>query len=282
MRALAFTADVDRDVNIRVPGRLAAGSMDRGSGDAPRFSSSERGLGMLLDVLDEVGIRGTLFIEGRTAETIDCARAAGHCIGFHGYDHEDLTLLHGGSLDEAIGRGYAAVYDAVGRPTCFRAPYMSADQGILDSVHRMTGIRDDSSFYTKVGAPGSTYSIGSMTEHPVNKSRDSAGRIIAAYLWPLHEGRRTVADYVAMAASTEGTLVLADHSWHMAESRDEGISGADYERRQADAVRDILTGIMDLGFSTTVIGRVRRNAPSSSLPSSRIFNRAPVMATAEG
>lgn len=255
MRTLAFTADIDRDVNVQVPGRMAAGSLDRGSGDAPRFSSSERGLGVLLGVLDEVGVRATLFFEGRTAETVDCSRASGHCIGFHGYDHEDLTLLHGSVLEETVRNGFLAVSDRVGRPTCFRAPYMSADRSVLDAVIEATGVRDDSSFYTRVGGTGSNYSIGGMTEHPVNKTRDARGKIIAAYLWPMHEGKRSPQDYIDMAASMDGQLVLADHSWHMAESRDLGITGPEYEARQADGLRTVLTGILDLGYRPVVIGR---------------------------
>lgn len=264
MRTLAFTADIDRDVNVQVPGRIAAGSLDRGSGDAPRFSSSERGLGILLDVLDDIGLRATLFFEGRTAETIDCRRAAGHCIGFHGYDHEDLTLLHGSALEDAISSGFLAVSDSVGRPTCFRAPYMSADRAVLDAVLDATGVRDDSSFYTKVGGAGSNYSIGGMTEHPVNKARDSRGKIIAAYLWPMHEGKRTPRDYIDMAAGMDGQLVLADHSWHMAESRDAGTTGYGYEGDQAEALKEVLAGILDLGYRPVVIGRRSRCRPVTS------------------
>ena len=88
---LYFTVDADRDVNIPIPGSVAAGSIDRGSGTGPRFSSSERGMRILAELLDGLGVRGTFFMEGRTAEVTDCSFLAGHCIGLHGYDHEDLT-----------------------------------------------------------------------------------------------------------------------------------------------------------------------------------------------
>ncbi len=51
-RTFRFTVDLDRDANFPIPGQAAAGSLDRGSGAAPRFSSAERGLSILLDVLD--------------------------------------------------------------------------------------------------------------------------------------------------------------------------------------------------------------------------------------
>ena len=253
MRRLFFTADVDRDVNVQVPGRAAAGSLDRGSGDAPRFSSSERGLGVLLDVLDEVGVRGTLFFEGRTAETIDCSRAAGHSVGIHGYDHEDLAQLGDADLKAAMRRSFEAVSDRVGRPSCFRAPYMSADARVLDAACGCAGVRRDSSFYTPVGGRSEPYVAGRMLEFPVPKARDASGKVIAAYLWPMHEGRRRPSDYVEMARSIDGDMVIADHSWHMAESRESGLMGPERERANAEDVRAVIEGILDLGFRPSVM-----------------------------
>ncbi len=281
MRTLVFTADIDRDVNVQIPGRIAAGSLDRGHGDAPRFESTGRGLGILLDVLDEIGMRASLFFEGRTAEVADCARAAGHCIGFHGYDHEDLTLLSGHELEDTVTKGFLAVADRVGRPTCFRAPYMSADREVLESVARSTGVRDDSSFYTEVGAVGRNYRMHGMTEHPVNKGRDPYGMVIAAYLWPMHEGRRSPQDYIDMAAATDGQLVLADHSWHLVESRAAGMSGPEYEAQQAENLRTVLTGILDLGFSPATVGR-RRLPRRGRARRARILIRGPAMDGAIG
>lgn len=247
MRRLYYTADVDRDVNVQVPGRVAAGSLDRGSGDAPRFSSSDAGLGAILDVLDDLGVRGTLFFEGRTSEVIDCARASGHSIGVHGYDHEDLTSLDAGSLEDTVRKAVAAVTDRVGRPTCSRAPYMTASPEVL-AAHRRAGIRRDSSTYTEVGVPSAPRLECDMIELPVSKSRDRAGKVIAAYLWPMHEGRRSPSDYMDMAARTDGDVVIADHSWHMVETRESGVMDADGRRRASEEVREVLEGILDLGF----------------------------------
>lgn len=254
MRRLYFTADIDRDVNVQVPGQAAAGSLDRGSGTAPRFSSSEDGLGVLLDILDEAGIRGTLFFEGRTAESVDCSRASGHCIGIHGYDHEDLTTLSDDALEDAVARSFQAVSDNVGRPVCSRAPYMSADGRVIAEFLRH-GIVHDSSFYSMPGEPCGEYSIGGMTEHPVPKARDPDGRTIAAYLWPMHEGRRRPEDYIRMAESIDGPMVLADHSWHLVETREGGVMSP--EKRDSDR-RDVLAvieGILDLGFEPAVLTR---------------------------
>ncbi len=227
-RSLYFTVDADRDVNIPIRGSTAAGSIDRGEGPSPRFSSSERGMSILAELLDDLGIRGTFFMEGRTAEVTECSVLAGHCIGLHGYDHEDFTGFKTGvvpDVEEVLRRGYDAVSDRLLRPTCFRAPYMAADESVLDVVGSL-GIAADSSFYIEVGGPMAQYTHFGMTEYPVQKTRDSRGKVIAAYLWPMHEGKRPPEDYIAMAEEME-YLVLADHTWHMVETRDGGVMSDD-------------------------------------------------------
>lgn len=254
-RKLYFTVDADRDVNIPIPGVSAAGSIDRGSGTGPRFTSSERGMSVLADLLDDLGVRGTFFMEGRTAEVTECSLLSGHCIGLHGYDHEDLLGTETGvvpDVREVLRRGYDAVSDALSAPTCFRAPYMTADRSVLEAV-RDLGITADSSFYTSVGGPSDPYELHGMTEYPVPKARDSRGKTIAAYLWPMHEGRRTPEDYVRMAEGMS-TLVLATHTWHMVETRDGGVMGPGWVRENAERVRDVIAGILDLGFEPSVIG----------------------------
>ena len=255
-RRLYFTVDADRDANIPIPGSAAAGSADRGSGTAPRFSSSERGMAVLAELLDDMGVRGTFFMEGRTAEVTECSVLAGHCIGLHGYGHEDLLGKETGVVPdvcEVLRRGYDAVSDALSPPTCFRAPYMAADHRVLEAV-RGLGIGADSSFYTPVGGPAEPYTTDGMTEYPVPKARDARGKVIAAYLWPMHEGRRAPSDYIAMAEGLSH-LVLATHTWHMVETREGGVMDGDWVSANADRVRQVLEGILDLGFEPCVIGR---------------------------
>ncbi len=243
-RRLLFTVDLDRDVNIRLEGRQEAGSMDRGRGTAPRFSSAERGLDLLLDLLDELGMKATFFVEGRTSETIDCSVLSGHCIGFHGYDHEDMAALE--DPYEILVKGYQAVNDNVSRPVCFRAPYMSID-GRTYGVLKELGISHDSSMYSDPGT--APYDISGITEHPVAKGKDAGGCTIAAYLWPLHEGRRKPSDYVDLALSSgDKDFVLADHTWHIVERRDSGMMSEEEIRSNLSAVREVLTGIMDEGY----------------------------------
>ncbi len=258
-RTFRFTVDLDRDVNFPVPGQAVAGSLDRGSGTAPRFSSAERGLDILLDVLDDVGMKATFFVEGRTAETIDCSRLSGHCIGFHGYDHEDLSgentgLKFSSEEKEAIlRRGFEAVSDNVSKPSCFRAPYMVKDEQVL-SILPSLGIKADSSEYTFGDC--SPYDIGGMSEYPVPKSRDVSGKVIAAYLWPMHEGKRVPDDYIRMSEGRD-VFMLATHTWHMCERRDAGVMDGDGIKRNAEAVRKVLAGILDSGYVSDVVRRSR-------------------------
>ncbi len=249
---LYYTVDVDRDVNIRIPGRKEAGSIDRGAGTAPRFGSSHRGLRNTTDMLDVLGMKGTFFIEGMTAEMIDCSGVSGHGIGIHGYDHEDLTSLSDTELEETVRMAVDAVTDNAGRPTCSRAPYMTADDRVLKAF-RDVGIRTDSSFYTPVGGSTKPYDIDGTLEVPVPKAKDASGKTIVAYLWPMHEGKRSPEDYIEMAKSIDGPMVLADHSWHMVETRDGGPIGKEREKQEIEKVSRILEGIADLGFEPSVL-----------------------------
>ncbi len=260
MRELVFTVDLDRDVNLPRGGEFAAGSIDRGMGDSPRFSSADRGLAVLLDLLDDLGIVATFFVEGRTSETIDCSSISGHCIGFHGYDHEDLTGAStglrptDGELEGILRTGFEAVSDNVSRPVCFRAPYMSVDGRVLDAVSSL-GIVHDSSFYAEPGT--GTHSLpNGLVEHPVPKGLDREGRTIAAYLWPLHEGRRTTEDYIEFAmSSTADEFVLATHTWHMVEGRVNGPMDRLGVESNVGSVRRVLEGILDGGFRAAALVR---------------------------
>lgn len=257
---LVLTVDLDRDVNLPLEGSIAAGSIDRGDGTSPRFTSAERGLRILLDILDDIGMRATFFVEGRTAETIDCSSLSGHCIGFHGYDHEDLlgrstgVGLSDDDLVCVLRRGFDAVSDNASRPVCFRAPYMSCDDRILSTLVRM-GVGHDSSTYSDPGTQPYEIVQG-MVEHPVFECKDPSGKRMAAYLWPMHEGKRSPDDYIWMASESEGgDFILATHTWHMVERRSSGPMGEDDVRDNAEDVRRLLEGMIDLGLRPDVMVR---------------------------
>jgi peptidoglycan/xylan/chitin deacetylase (PgdA/CDA1 family) len=258
MRHAAFTVDVDRDVNEPRPGQLEACTRNC---PAPRFTSTAQGLVLLVDLLNELGIRGTFFLEGETverwpgegsiAEILD-----GHEIASHGYAHEDLTGESTGIapspdwLDAIIGRSVAVIEDAVGRrPVGFRAPYQHINEQVT-TVLAGRGLRYDSTHFADVAGGLRPYRLPSgLLEIPLAQGTDRQGKRMQSYLWPLHEGKRPVADYLhLLSRSDEGLLVLGDHSWHMVESLN-GPRSARQVIEEVDRTRQVLQGALDQGLA---------------------------------
>ncbi|MCK9322427.1 MAG: polysaccharide deacetylase family protein [Candidatus Methanomethylophilaceae archaeon] len=261
MKTLCFTIDLDRDVNICLPGHTPAGSMDRGSGTAPRFDSTSEGLPVISELLDDLHIKGTFFAEGKTLESIDATSfLSGHEIGMHGYEHEDLTGSNGIEYERFEKKAILlhssdVVNDITGiRPQCFRAPYMKIGQDVIDILPEI-GIKYDSSFYTKMtGTLTPSKMKNGVYEVSVPEGHDAEGKKIAAYLWPMHEGRRVPEDYISLASQlNKGIFVLATHTWHMSESRKNGKMTSEEMMANIDNTRKVLEGILDLGFVAKTI-----------------------------
>ena len=260
MRALCVTVDLDRDVNISLGG-AAAGSLDRGKGTAPRFTSSEKGLSLLSELFDEMSIKATFFAEASTLRKVNAGLLGGHCVGIHGVDHEDITSVRDVEEKRSIlEKSAAAVRDAVGRaPECFRAPYMRIDDATLDILPEI-GIKVDSSKYaamTKRMIPEKLRS--GVWEMAVPEGLDKNGKKIAAYLWPMHELKRVPDDYIRMASvMEEGAFVLATHTWHLVESRSKGMMTSEEIKKNVGSVRRVLEGIIDEGMRPMTLCGVRR------------------------
>lgn len=257
MRRLCFTIDLDRDVNDAVVGSSAAVSLDRGSGSAPRFSSSERGMDLLLELLDDLGITATVFAEARTLRETGVGTSLSNVeVGMHGYDHEDFSgtrtevHLSQGEMRDIVERSIQVIRDEVGTsPVGFRSPYMDPNEEMIDFLYEY-GIRYDSSRYTYVSDVVEPYALQSygITEVPVLKG-ESSGRQITSYLWPMHEGKRPPEDFISLAQTVgEGVCVIATHSWHMVERRSGGLMSQDDVRRNYDDTRRVLSSLVDSGF----------------------------------
>lgn len=260
-KAFCLTVDLDRDVNICIDGQLAAGSFDRGRGTSPRFDSTGRGLVLLSDLLDELGIKVTYFAEARTLENIECAHhLSGHEVGMHGLDHEDLTgcndvILSAEMIAAILERSSEIVTDITGRiPRCFRAPYMKIDDLVIDMLPSV-GVIYDSSMYApiQVSSHPSEWKNG-IIEVPVPEDQDMNGNKMAGYLWPMHEGKRTPKDYLDLSDyMKEGVYTIATHTWHMCESRKGGIMNDSMVAKNMENLRKILVGLMDSGFTPMTI-----------------------------
>ena len=258
MRRLCFTVDLDRDVNDARIGSAAAISLDRGDGSAPRFVSSEKGANLIMELMDDLGMRCTFFAEARTLRKTGVGKVISkHEVGLHGLDHEDFTgnrtkvVLGYGEMREITERAMAIIRDDVGRsPRGFRFPYMDPNEEMLDFLHEY-GIIYDSSRYEYVSRdldvkPSEAYGL---MEVPVPKAEDASGKTITSYLWPMHEGKRGYRDFVDLGNRIyEGTYVVCTHSWHMAETREGGPMDPEQIRRNYDNVRSILSDLMDCGY----------------------------------
>ncbi|MCL1811017.1 MAG: polysaccharide deacetylase family protein [Methanomassiliicoccaceae archaeon] len=265
MRALCFTVDLDRDVNIQVPGGTAAGSIDRGNGTGPRFSSTEKGLSVLADLLDELSMKATFFAEAATLGSIDAGPLSKHEVGIHGAEHEDISAITGADGKRAVlEESVCAVKDAVGKaPRSFRAPYMRADDETIGLLPEF-GICTDSSRYIRMGPSLMPARMsGGVWEMAVPEGTDADGKKIAAYLWPMHESKRRPEDYLRMASEMEGgAFVLATHTWHMVESRERGMMSAGEIENNTANVRKVLEGMTDMGMRPMTLTEVRKRMES--------------------
>ena len=262
MRYAAFTVDVDRDANLAERGRYEAGSRAiSGTNTAPRFTSSGKGLRMLSDLLEELDIRATFFLEGDAIR--DIARHTDvrsmlqkHEVACHGVCHEDFTgestgiCLSSEQAGEVAKESRSIVRDILGRKAIgFRAPYQHIDANGLGALAKV-GFSYDSSMTEDIvdGKIGSRKLDNGMFEVPLACGKDDHGKKIVSYLWPMHEGKRVAEDYVDLASSfRSGYLVLATHSWHLAETFERGILDSKQSASEIEKTRIVLTGMLDQG-----------------------------------
>lgn len=258
MRRAAITVDVDADLNRPEKGRV--GAISQGT-DRPRYRSCAEGLHHILLLFDELGIEGTFFVEARAAEHLSederfTSSLARHEVAAHGYEHEDMTGEHTGvPLTEretclVMEKGLDTIERTFGkRPSGFRAPYLHINEHILRVISRYVSY--DSSLTRRMEAGAiHPFRIGSLVEIPVAVYHGGKGRM-HSYLWPLHEGRRAVDDYLEMIDSfEEGLLVLATHSWHLVETYGSGRLGAAEVRANRERTRAVLERLGENGIET--------------------------------
>ena len=274
MRRAAITVDVDRDVNQACKGKMAAVSSPLNGSDEPRFSSSRKGLELMVATLNDLGVRGTFFLEATTALEIDrtadlAELLKGHEVACHAYDHEDLTGADTGmrmdreDIDDILERSIGVLDTLFGEEERgFRAPYLHASDDMMDSLKEHDFLYDSSVVEEiREGSIRPYVTRNGLTEVPIASSRDERGKKIVGYLWPLHEGKRPIADYLRMVDGfDDGLLVLSTHSWHLVENFCNGQQCELDVQKGMDDLRALIRHSLDSGVEfVTVAEQVRRS-----------------------
>ena len=267
MRCASITIDVDRDVNLAEKGRVEGVSKARGGDSSPRFQSAAKGLSLIVSVLSDLGIRGTFFIEaeaaGAISKTLDLkSLLRPHEVAAHGLRHEDLTGADTGvkltphQIEDVVTGCSTALREVIRRrPVGFRAPYLHIDDVVLQSLAREGFLYDSSIVRRQERGEIYPYRIyGPLIEAPVSSAADKEGKKIVSYLWPMHEGERTVKDYEHMLSRfSSGMLILATHSWHVVETYRDGKLPEKRVAQNVGWLRDILQVAIDRGIEFMTI-----------------------------
>lgn len=104
-----------------------------------------RSAGLILDELERHAAQAVFFVVGRMVEdhpdVVHDIASAGHEIGLHGYEHDDLANYDAEALallDKNLARVGSLLEDITGsRPQCFRAPYLLAPHFYRTEVYAM-------------------------------------------------------------------------------------------------------------------------------------------------
>ncbi len=122
--------------------------------DAPISERVLRNSDRMLRVLDEAGVKATMFVQGRVAETFPALLrdflAAGHEVQSHGYSHRPLFRMDRPALRRELEYSRKTVEDAIGRRvTAFRAQDFSILEENLWALEMLAeeGFTIDSSIF---------------------------------------------------------------------------------------------------------------------------------------
>jgi polysaccharide deacetylase family protein (PEP-CTERM system associated) len=122
--------------------------------DAPITERVVKNVDRVLAVLDDCGVKGTFFVQGRVAETfprlLEVLIAEGHEVQSHGYSHRPLFAMSRKELRTELERARTTVEDASGtRVSAFRAQDFSVlreNLWALDTLAEV-GFEVDSSIF---------------------------------------------------------------------------------------------------------------------------------------
>ncbi|MDZ7372430.1 MAG: DUF3473 domain-containing protein [candidate division KSB1 bacterium] len=122
--------------------------------DAPIGERVVQNTGHLLQLLDELGVRGTFFVQGLVAERfpqlVKEILRRGHELACHGYSHKPVFLQSGEEFVADVARAQNILTDVSGiRPSGYRAPDFSIVPATLWALERLAdlGFAYDSSVF---------------------------------------------------------------------------------------------------------------------------------------
>ena len=132
---------------------------------APFPPRLERGLDVLLELLEEAGVRATFFVLGwqaeRTPDMVKRLSAGGHEIGSHGWSHRFVYRQKPEDFRRELRRSIDLLESLAGRRVIgYRAPFFSITRDALWALDVLVeeGIRYDSSIFPtfnyRYGIPG--------------------------------------------------------------------------------------------------------------------------------
>jgi len=274
----SFTVDVDPDLNLPVHGQTAAISKPVENGEV-RFESCAKGLKILIDLLNDLNISGTFFIEARTAEKLtsdfgyDLGRMLhGHEIGCHSYMHEDfLGKDTGAPLDkkqmrEVLETSIGSLQDHISQHVSgFRAPYLRINDE-LASILVDLGFEYDSSvtldwYIDQTGTPFFPYyyfkkskmkidNDEAILEIPIPNLVMPDGRKMTSYMWPYIEGDISFEKYgdvikeISTIEPSNSIAILATHPWHLVETFKNGAIPDSTRNEYIELLKSYILGII--------------------------------------
>ena len=144
-------------------------------------SRIEKGLEVLLELLQEAGVRATFFVLGwqaeRTPYLVPRLAALGHEIASHGYSHRFVYAQGPQQFRDELRRSKQVLEDQAGLPVLgYRAPFFSITQDALwalDILLEEGFIYDSSVFPTH----NYRYGIPEAARHPSWMQTPSGGRV---------------------------------------------------------------------------------------------------------
>ena len=185
-----------------------------GAGEASRPDEDEPGLRVgyprVLDLLDELGIKATFFIEAwnclHHADRVQEIARRGHEIGMHGFVHEKFGALPKLRVEQVLYDSFAAFESLGVHPIGFRAPGGVRGPFAIEPLVEL-GIRFDSSLPDESGSVEQRAEMGGADTPPDRTPQPHAlapglvtfpfeWRLVDAYLYRSDGGTRTPEDLV--------------------------------------------------------------------------------------